>query len=193
LLLIATPKAWRSRIWRPSTVAAPLTSGYRRFPFPAKLALGADRIEASVHAALQRAIGLQCAEAAGIMARLNEMTLEHARTRVQFGQPIGRFQVLQHRLVDMYIAHREAAAITSAMAWAPLPETNARPDQGSVAKVKVAKAAKFIGDQAIQIHGGMGMTDELAVGHYLKRLMAISAQLGDADHHLDCLADALLS
>jgi alkylation response protein AidB-like acyl-CoA dehydrogenase len=160
---------------------------------PAEARLGVGRIDAPVHAALQRAVGLQCAEAVGIMARLNEMTLEHARTRVQFGQPIGRFQVLQHRLVDMYIAHREAAAITSALAWAPPSETNAQPDQGSIAKVKVAKAAKLIGEQAIQIHGGMGMTDELAVGHYVKRLLAISAQLGDADYHLDCLADALLA
>ena len=160
---------------------------------PAEARLGADRIEAVVHGALQRAVGLQCAEAVGIMARLNEMTLEHARTRVQFGQPIGRFQVLQHRLVDMYIAHREAAATTSALAWAPPSGTNVQPDYGSMAKVKVAKAAKFIGEQAVQIHGGMGMTDELAVGHCVKRLMALSAQLGGADHHLDCLADALMS
>jgi alkylation response protein AidB-like acyl-CoA dehydrogenase len=146
----------------------------------------------SLDIARERALAAQCAEAVGIIAVLNEMTLEYARTRKQFGQPIGRFQVVQHRLVDMYIAHREAAAITRSLAWTLRDPGNEASHGASAAKVKVAEAARLVGQQAIQLHGGMGMTDELAVGHYAKRLMVIAQQLGSPDQHLDRLAEAIV-
>jgi alkylation response protein AidB-like acyl-CoA dehydrogenase len=125
-----------------------------------------------------------CAEAAGVMHRLLHATLDHARQRKQFGQPIGAFQALQHRIADMHIALVQAEALT----WASLDALQAVPAEReravSAAKVMAGRACRIVGQGAVQIHGGMGMTEELAVGHYFRRATMIEAQLGSVDWHL---------
>jgi alkylation response protein AidB-like acyl-CoA dehydrogenase len=125
-----------------------------------------------------------CAESLGVMQRLLDATLDYARQRKQFGQPIAAFQVLQHRIADMYIAWLQAQALT----WAALEQLQAAPAQRertvSAAKVMASRACRAVGQGAVQIHGGMGMTEELAVGHYFRRATMIEAQLGSVDWHL---------
>ncbi|GGC86692.1 acyl-CoA dehydrogenase family protein [Chelatococcus reniformis] len=134
--------------------------------------------------AADRAVAGLCAEAVGCMAELNRTTLDYARARRQFGTPIASFQVLQHRMVDMFIAHEEAAATTFFLHRA-LDEPGGEAAQlAPAAKVQVGEAGRLVGQQAVQIHGGMGMSEELEVGRYFKRLTAIDIQFGDADHHL---------
>jgi alkylation response protein AidB-like acyl-CoA dehydrogenase len=139
-----------------------------------------DTIERSI----DEAIAAMSAEAVGLMAKLHEDTLEYARQRKQFGQPIGRFQVLQHRLVDMYMEielARSAAYLATLRLAAPARE---RTRAASAAKVTINKACRMVGQHAVQIHGGMGMTDELAVSHSFKRATAIELELGSTDFHL---------
>lgn len=139
---------------------------------------------AALEAIRDRAIAALCAEATGAMDVLNTSTLEYTKTRKQFGVALGTFQVLQHRMVDMFIALEEA---TSLMQHLNLTIADGDP-QGSKlasgAKSKVGEAARFVGEQAIQLHGGMGMSDELNVGHYFKRIAAINIQFGDPTYHL---------
>lgn len=130
------------------------------------------------------AIAAICAEACGVMGVAHQMTVDYSRERKQFGTPIGKFQVLQHRMVDMFMEHQQAISMTY-MATLKLDEDEAtRKMAASAAKVKIGQAGRFVGQEAIQIHGGMGMTEELAVGHYFKRLTMINAELGNVDHHL---------
>lgn len=125
-----------------------------------------------------------CAEAVGAMGVAHQMTVEYSRQRKQFGTPIGKFQVLQHRMVDMFMEHEQALSMTY-MATMKLGEADSdRKKAVSAAKVKIGQAGRFVGQAAIQIHGGMGMTDELAVGHYFKRLTLIDSEFGNVDHHL---------
>ena len=140
---------------------------------------------ATVEEAVDRAIAAVAAEAVGLMGALNDMTLDYLKTREQFGQPIGRFQVLQHRMVDMFIAHEEAKSMAM-MAAMRIDEADAdaRKKAMSAAKVQIGKSARFVGQQAIQLHGGIGMTDEYAAGHYFKRLTMIDRSFGDNDYHL---------
>ncbi len=127
-----------------------------------------------------------CAEAVGVMAVLVDASVEYLKTREQFGAPIGSFQVLQHRAVDMFnelelsraLVHRAAAAIASS------DDAKNRARAASAAKVQIGQAGRMIGQQAIQLHGGMGMTDELFVSHYFKRLTMIATLFGAADYHL---------
>lgn len=129
-------------------------------------------------------IAALCAEAIGAMSVLNETTVEYCKTRKQFGQPIGKFQVLQHRMVDMFMQYEQSVSMTY-MVNLKLEEGDVeRSKAASGAKVQICNASKFIGQSAVQLHGGMGMTDELNVGHYFKRLSMIETQLGNADHHL---------
>lgn len=124
------------------------------------------------------------AEALGLAELLLEHTLEHTRTRRQFGQPLAQFQVLRHRMVDMYM-HVEQLRSTVILATLRLAEGH--PDAAralSALKVQVGKAGRFVSQQAVQLHGGMGMTDEIVVGHAFKRLLSLDAQLGNVDHHL---------
>jgi alkylation response protein AidB-like acyl-CoA dehydrogenase len=137
---------------------------------------------ASVERACDDAIAAHCAEAVGCMSALLDMTVAYSRTRKQFGQPIGKFQVLQHRMADMFVNLEQSISATL-MATLKL-DTAERPKLVSAAKVTVGKSARFVGQQAIQIHGGMGMTDELAVGHYFKRLTMIDTLYGNVDYHL---------
>jgi alkylation response protein AidB-like acyl-CoA dehydrogenase len=125
-----------------------------------------------------------CAEACGAMASVTEATVEYLKTRQQFGQPLSKFQVLQHRLVDMSIFCEEARAVVHAALQAL--DDNAPSAQRAVwtAKVQTARSARFIGSQGIQLHGGMGMTDELAIGHYYKRLTLCETLFGDGEWYL---------
>jgi pimeloyl-CoA dehydrogenase small subunit len=138
-----------------------------------------------VERALERGIAALCAEAVGAMTRLIEMTLDYIKQRKQFGVPIGSFQVLQHRMADMLI-HAEQARSMAYLAAVKLHADDAdeRRRVIAAAKMLVGEAARFVGQQAVQLHGGIGVMDELAVSHYFKRLTLINASLGDADHHL---------
>ncbi|MEL6874864.1 MAG: acyl-CoA dehydrogenase family protein [Pseudomonadota bacterium] len=125
-----------------------------------------------------------CAEATGVMKVTNEMTLDYSRQRKQFGAPIGSFQVLQHRMADMLMEYEQSVSM-SYLATIRLSEDEAaRQEATSSAKVRIGQAARFIGQNAIQTHGGMGMTDELAVGSYFKRLSIIEGEFGSVDHHM---------
>ncbi|MFN8228905.1 MAG: acyl-CoA dehydrogenase family protein [Mycobacterium sp.] len=126
-----------------------------------------------------------CAEAVGGMRKVLADTVEYCKQRQQFGQPIGSFQVLQHRMVDMSIEVEQAvAAVYLAILnlGADAPEDRAR--AVSAAKATVGRAARFVGQNAVQLHGGMGMTEELAIGHYFKRLTAVQYEFGSTDYHL---------
>ena len=125
------------------------------------------------------------AEAVGCMEVLYKDTVEYCKTRKQFGQPIGKFQVLQHRMVDMFMEHEQAkslmymAAMRMDEGYGPQAQKAA-----SAFKVQVGKSGRFVGQNAVQLHGGMGMTDELNIGHYFKRLTMIDTLFGNVDHHL---------
>ncbi|MBN8474322.1 acyl-CoA dehydrogenase family protein [Sulfuritalea sp.] len=135
-----------------------------------------------------------CAEAVGIMAALNEVTLEYLKTRKQFGTPIGKFQALQHRMADMVIATEQARSMaTLAAVRADSPDSAERSRCIAAAKAYVLQSARLVGQQAVQLHGGMGVTDELNVGHYFKRLTMIGLTFGDVDYHLGRFSDSLLA
>ncbi len=138
-----------------------------------------------------RAIAGLCAEAVGCMGALHDATLEYLKTRQQFGVPIGRFQALQHRMVEMLINCEQARSM-ALLAAVRVDSADAveRRKAVSAAKELIGRAGRYVAQQAIQLHGGMGMTDELNVSHYVKRLTAIDTQFGDADHHLDRFAAA---
>ncbi|HEX6958571.1 MAG TPA: acyl-CoA dehydrogenase family protein [Ferrovibrio sp.] len=151
---------------------------------PAVAALGdpAGALPAA-EAVIDRAIGFMASEAVGAMQVLYETTLAYLKTRKQFGRPIGDFQVLQHRMVDMMMqveSARSLALLANLKADAPAPE---RAKAAAAAKVQIGKSGRWVGQQSVQLHGGMGMTDELNVGHYMKRLMMIDTTFGHADHH----------
>jgi alkylation response protein AidB-like acyl-CoA dehydrogenase len=125
------------------------------------------------------------AEACGVLRQLHAQTMDYARQRKQFGQPIANFQVLQHRMVDMFIHLEQAVSVTyMATVKVGLDDAVERAKAVSSAKVTVGRALKFVGEQAIQIHGGMGMTDELAISHYFKRATILAGLFGSTDHHL---------
>jgi alkylation response protein AidB-like acyl-CoA dehydrogenase len=128
---------------------------------------------------------LLCAEAVGALDALNHATVEYSKTRQQFGQPIARFQALQHRMVEMLIHAEQARSVTY---LAAVRYTSADADERrravSAAKARVGQAARFVGQQAVQLHGGMGVTNEVAAAHLFKRLAIIETTLGDVDHHL---------
>jgi len=125
-----------------------------------------------------------CSEAVGGMRKVLADTVEYCKQRQQFGQPIGSFQVLQHRMVDMHMELEQAVAAVylAVLNLDAEPDTRAR--AVSAAKATIGRAARFIGQQAVQLHGGMGMTEELAIGHYFKRLTALQFEFGSTDYHV---------
>jgi alkylation response protein AidB-like acyl-CoA dehydrogenase len=133
---------------------------------------------------------LLCAEAVGALDALNRATAEYTKTRQQFGQPIARFQALQHRMVEMLIHAEQARSLTylAAVRYATSTHADERRHAVSAAKVRVGQAARFVGQQAVQLHGGMGVTNEVAAAHLFKRLAIIETTLGDVDHHLERFA-----
>ena len=125
-----------------------------------------------------------CSEAVGCMRKVLADTVEYCKQRQQFGQPIGSFQVLQHRMVDMYMELEQAVAAVYLAVLNLEAEPDARARAVSAAKATIGRAARFIGQQAVQLHGGMGMTEELAIGHYFKRLTALQFEFGSTDYHV---------
>jgi pimeloyl-CoA dehydrogenase small subunit len=135
------------------------------------------------------AIAALAAEAVGAMAAMHELTVEYLKTRRQFGVPIGNFQVLQHRAAEMLIALEQARSMAFfATMMAEEPDATERRKAVGAAKVQIGRSGRFVGQQAIQLHGGIGMTMEYKVGHYFKRITTIDTLFGDADHHLAELA-----
>ena len=150
------------------------------------LAGGLEAIEEAV----DFATALACAEAVGAMKFACDTTLEYLKTRKQFGVPIGTFQALQHRMVEMFIAHEQAKSMACLACSKMDSSENARDRARSVsmAKVKIADNARHVSQESVQLHGGMGMTEELKVSHTFRRLTVLAKQFGDADHHLARLA-----
>ncbi len=137
----------------------------------------------AVEAVIDQAIAFMASEAVGAMAALHETTLAYAKTRKQFGRAIGEFQVIQHRLVDMMMQVESARSLALLSALKAAAEPKERAKAAAAAKVQLGRSGRFVGQQAVQIHGGMGMTDELNVGHYMKRLMMLDTTFGNADFH----------
>lgn len=141
-----------------------------------------------------RAIAAQCAEAIGSMQEACQLTLDYLKTRQQFGKPIGKFQALQHRMVDMRTELEVATSMAILAACvADEADSEERSRRLAAAKFIVTRAARFIAEQAIQLHGGIGMTWEYNLAHHAKRLVMLSHQLGDDDHHLRAYAELLHS
>ena len=139
---------------------------------------------AVLEASRDAAIAALCAEGVGVLRKLHGDTLDYTRERKQFGQPIARFQALQHRMVDMYLQVELASSAMYLAALSLDKSVAERQRATSAAKVTVAKACRFVGQNAVQLHGAMGMTDELALGHYFKRATVIESEFGSVDHHL---------
>ena len=127
------------------------------------------------------------------MTALNEATLNYLKTRKQFGVAIGTFQALQHRMADMFIAAEQARSMAIIAAVHADSATNAAARRRAIsgAKAYIGQAARLVGQQAVQLHGAMGVVDELIVSHYFKRLTMIDLTFGDADYHLARFSDAL--
>ncbi|MEM7702181.1 MAG: acyl-CoA dehydrogenase family protein [Pseudomonadota bacterium] len=130
------------------------------------------------------AIAALCAEACGAMKVAHAQTLEYSKQRKQFGVPIGKFQVLQHRMVDMYTAYETAVSLTYLATLKLGEEASVRMRHVSAAKVGVGQSARLVGQDAVQIHGGNGVTDEYQIGHYFKRLTLFDTEFGNVDHHM---------
>ncbi|UAJ11207.1 acyl-CoA dehydrogenase family protein [Glacieibacterium megasporae] len=153
------------------------------------VAIGADTLIGAegeglplVEQVVDEATAAVCAEGSGVVRKLHEGTLDYSRQRKQFGKAIGEFQVLQHRMVDMFMEVEQAVSMTL-MATLRLDERD-RAKHVSSAKNKISRGARFVGQNAVQIHGGIGISNELAIGHYFKRASMIESQFGDADYHL---------
>ena len=148
-----------------------------------------DNALPAIEHVIDEAIAALCAEAVGAMQSMQDLTLEYLKTRKQFGRAIGSFQVLQHRSVDMLVAVEQARSMAMfAAVMAGEENPTERRKAISAAKVQIGRSAKHVGQEAIQLHGGIGMTDEYAVGHYFKRVTMIDQMYGDADTHLSYLA-----
>jgi alkylation response protein AidB-like acyl-CoA dehydrogenase len=148
-----------------------------------------DATRDAIEAALDIGLAALCSEAVGIMEATVAATTDYLKTRQQFGQPIGRFQALQHRMADMLL-HLEQSRSMSYLAamHCTNEDTSARQRSLSAAKVTIGQACRFIGQNAVQLHGGMGMTDELILSHWFKRLTTIEMTFGDTDSHLQRFA-----
>jgi alkylation response protein AidB-like acyl-CoA dehydrogenase len=139
-----------------------------------------------------RCIAAQCAEAVGSMEAACALTLDYLKTRQQFGQPIGKFQVLQHRMVDMRIELDQATSMTLLAACvADQADSDERSRILAAAKFIVSRASRFVADQGIQLHGGIGLTWEYMLSHHAKHLLMVARQFGDDDHHLQAYAKLL--
>jgi pimeloyl-CoA dehydrogenase small subunit len=183
----------------------PATPGIARRGYPtqdglraAELTLTGARVSADdlisdnalplIEHVVDEAIAALCAEAVGAMQSMQDLTLEYLKTRKQFGRPIGSFQVLQHRSVDMLVAVEQARSMAMFAAVMAAEENPIERRKAiSAAKVQIGRSGRHVGQEAIQLHGGIGMTNEYAVGHYFKRVTMIDQLYGDADTHLSYL------
>ena len=139
---------------------------------------------------MDRAALAQVAEGLGCMEAVLALTSDYLKTRQQFGQPIGKFQALQHRMSEMFVEVQETRSILYRGIAHLDGEPAARKQAVSAAKVMLGSAGRFVGGQGIQLHGGIGVTDEYQVGHYYKRLLALEKLYGDSDWHLDRFIEA---
>ena len=167
----------------------------------ANVAVGAEALlgergkaQPAIDYALDVACAALCAEAVGAMAELQKITIEYLKTRKQFGRPIGMNQALQHRAVDMlmHVEMSRSMALEAAVA-VDNPDAAARAKAVSAAKTLIGQGCRFVGQNAVQLHGGIGVTHELNTSHYFKRLAMINATFGDTDWHLARYGDALLA
>ena len=145
---------------------------------------------AAIEEVLDLGTALVCAEAVGAMKFACDTTLEYLKTRKQFGVPIGTFQALQHRMVDMYISYEQARSM-ACLACSKVDSAKDQADRArsvSAAKIKIADNARHVSQESVQLHGGMGMSEELKVSHTFRRLTVIAQQFGDADYHLERFA-----
>jgi alkylation response protein AidB-like acyl-CoA dehydrogenase len=155
---------------------------------PDKIIGDIDKGYGALQAAIDDATLAVCAEAVGIMSVLTEKTIEYSKNRVQFGVPISSFQALQHRMVEMYTACEQSRSL---LMWAAMTIADDGDDAAKAVhsvKYQIGIAGTLVGEEAVQIHGGMGVTWELDVAHYFKRLTAINLMFGNADWHLDRLS-----
>lgn len=163
---------------------------FDRVKVPASAAVGdAENGLPLVTQVVDQAIAALSAEAVGVMSAMHALTLDYLKVRKQFGVPIGAFQVLQHKAVDMYIALEQTRSITLyATMMADSEDRLERSRAMHAAKTEIGRGGRIVGENAIQLHGGVGMTMEYAVGHYFKRATMIDLTFGDSDHHLRALA-----
>jgi alkylation response protein AidB-like acyl-CoA dehydrogenase len=165
----------------------------------ADVTLGADALIGTaghglvaVERAVDRGIAALCAEAVGIITALNEATLSYLKTRKQFGVPIGKFQALQHRMADMFIAAEQSRSMAvNAAVYVDSEDAAERRRAVSGAKAYIGQAGRLVGQQAVQLHGAMGVVDDVIVSHYFKRLTMIDMSLGNVDFHLACFSEML--
>lgn len=144
-----------------------------------------------VRSVVDQAIAALAAEAVGVMSAMHALTLDYIKVRKQFGVPIGMFQALQHKSVDIYVALEQARSITLyATMMADSEDAAERARAMHAAKVEIGRGGRLAGENAIQLHGGVGMTMEYAIGHYFKRMTMIDLTFGDHDHHLRALGEA---
>lgn len=157
---------------------------------PADALIGKEgKAFALIEEVVDYATALLCSEAVGAIKFANEATLAYLKTRKQFGVPIGSFQALQHRMVDMMISYEQAKSMASlACVKVESADTTERRRVISAAKIKIADACRHVSQESVQLHGGMGMTEELKVSHTFRRLTTIAQTFGDADHHLERFA-----
>jgi alkylation response protein AidB-like acyl-CoA dehydrogenase len=153
-----------------------------RLPADALLGDGSDALGA-IEAVVDRAMAALGAEAVGIMQTLLDTTLEYTKIRKQFGRPLAANQVIKHRLADMAIQTDEARSMALRAALMADAEPLARSRAASAAKAKIGKCARFVAEQSVQLHGGMGVTEELDIGAYLKRIVAFDTLFGGSAHH----------
>ncbi len=144
---------------------------------------------AKIEQAVDRAVAAACAEASGAMAALHALTLDYAKTRKQFGQAIGNFQAVQHRLVDMFMNVETARSMAALAAISADRGPEARRDLAA-AKAHIAKGARFVAQQGVQLHGAIAMTDDYIAGRYFKRLTVLEQMFGDAEHFRRAVAEA---
>jgi pimeloyl-CoA dehydrogenase small subunit len=141
---------------------------------------------------IEAGIAATAAESVGAMEALHAMTLEYSRTREQFGKPIGTYQVVQHRLAEMLMSLEQGRSMAMLAAMmVDEPDANEREHNIAMAKVGIGQAGRFVSQNAVQLHGGIGMTEELAVGHYFRRCMVIERLFGDTAHYLARLAESV--
>ena len=147
---------------------------------------------AIVERIVEAGIAATAAEAVGAMEAMHSMTLEYSKTREQFGKPIGSYQVVQHRLADMFMTMEQGRSMAMlATMMVEQPDDDERARKIAQAKVGVGQAARYVAQSAIQMHGGIGMTEEYAVGHYFRRCMVIERLFGDPAYYLQKLAEGL--
>lgn len=161
--------------------AADLSFDNLRLPADALLLEAASE---AIAATIDEAIAAVCAETTGAMRRVLAETIEYTKQRQQFGVPIASFQALQHRMVNMHLELEQAVAATYLVTLKLAAEPAERAKAASAAKATIGRAARLIGQEAVQLHGAMGMTEELAIGHFFKRLTAVQYEFGTTDFHI---------